>query len=334
MTRRHGQPAFTRSEVLTVVGILALVLAVLLPALAHIRGSSKLARSGSTLAAVEKGLEMFALDFGQYPDSRLRGDPIDWEGRVTDHEPLSGAHWLARALVGHDLGGLDLAAATLDDADLYRCGGSDSVKPVNPTVAQLRSLPRKPLYMGDTRRFVQDNNRTAFPGLPAQVRNSGFNYRPTGRLVVYDDAFGSPILYYRANRHARFPFCRTGDGQAPVGARTDDQLGIYRQQDNAAMAGDEAAKDYGWDFAGTGDETPHGLYAFGLDPPGADEETAAGPVREPSFAGFLRDPAARDGRLLPWHPDRFILIAAGRDGRFGTADDLTNFATTAPAQGT
>jgi hypothetical protein len=44
------------------------------------------------------------------------------------------------------------------------------------------------------------------------------------------------------------------------------------------------------------------------------------------FRGVLHSENARRlGKLQARNPETFILITAGKDGRFGTQDDVTNF---------
>ena len=70
----------------------------------------------ANLTAVEKGIEMFHVDFNQYPDSREGDDPINDLRNAS--KPLAGAHWLARAMLGYDLDGVDSKGLTLQRGDL------------------------------------------------------------------------------------------------------------------------------------------------------------------------------------------------------------------------
>ena len=56
------------------------------------------------------------------------------------------------------------------------------------------------------------------------------------------------------------------------------------------------------------------------------------PTDEPSFASVVLNRQVFEstrqgdkGRLVPFNPDRFLLISAGRDGLYGTSDDIRNF---------
>lgn len=313
--------AFSLIELLTVVAIISLLIGILLPSLSSARDQAKRSKSASLIAAIDNGLEQFANDFKQYPDSRHREDPINWQG--LDHikvKKLNGAHWLARAMGGHDLGGVDTDAVTLDDGDNY--GGAG--QPPRPTVEELSTASRQGIYLKGEM-FARDDDPEKFPGTLNQ--SPAFMYEAKKRLVVYDECFGSPILYYRANTRARNPFCRTGMGPRRIGATNGDLLGIYRHQDNSWITGDDGREnikndetiDWGWDFAGTGQ--PHNLRMFGL----ALGSFEGSDVLSETFVAYMRNPAAPGRLVTPHHPGRFILISAGKDGRFGTDDDINNF---------
>ena len=63
----------------------------------------------SRICMIDQGLEMYRSDHGQYPSSYVRPDPvINWpQSGMPDGALLYGAHWLVRALAGHDLRGID-----------------------------------------------------------------------------------------------------------------------------------------------------------------------------------------------------------------------------------
>jgi len=334
--RRSG---FTLIELLTVVAIISLLIGILLPSLSQARDQAKKAKVAGLLAAVEKGLDMFRNDFGQYPDSSRRGDPIDWTDAPaelgmenldgTANRAMSGAHWLARALVGHDMGGVDAKGNVMKSWDSFPGG-------TNPTYPELVTAERKALYLqGDA--FARDNDRDAFPGTYESGQGPGnLNFWVTKRSVVRDDAFGSPVLYYRANTRTTTPFCRTGDGSGAPGT-TSDVPGVYRFKDNAWITGShlgpDSGGDYGWDFAASGFLPPHPLGVFGdqanLNPASPDYSTfcAAHSVYEHAFICYMHNPSAfkTSKRIWPANGDTFALITAGKDGRFGTDDDVNNF---------
>ena len=45
-----------------------------------------------------------------------------------------------------------------------------------------------------------------------------------------------------------------------------------------------------------------------------------------NFYNFISDPMVSVGGMdMPYNRDSYILISAGMDGEYGTADDMTNF---------
>ena len=107
--RRYRGKVVATLAIITGVVALALIPLWLLPRLADVREEAQRTATRSRLFAISTGLETYRAHpaFGHYPPSRLRPDPItDYEGGTSENR-LSGAHWLARALVGHDLRGVD-----------------------------------------------------------------------------------------------------------------------------------------------------------------------------------------------------------------------------------
>lgn len=329
----RNRKAFSLAELLVVIGIIALLIAILVPALSSIRDKARQTNIAGKLGSIGKGLDIFSTDFGEYPDSTFRYDPIDWQGVYpTKTRQLSGAHWLARAMAGHDLQGVDAQGFTLRDAEALQAQNT----PLR-TVAQLADLPRKSRYVTDDL-FARDNDKTVFPGPNGDdAAGTSFRFLPTGQFVMYEDQFGSPILYYRANRQASEPFCYAGNGKAKPGA-SGDRLGIYRQADNARLAGGPGSgaipATFGWNYSGRCGE--HQMRDFGWDPQPANGLISPR-FSDRSFVGHLADrsvvpagsfnagPDIPPQLVRPHNPERFILLSAGKDMTFGTEDDVGNF---------
>jgi hypothetical protein len=101
---------------------------------------------------------------------------------------------------------------------------------------------------------------------------------------------GMPILYYKANT----------SGIGLVRDQRQEAVSIYRYSDNKGLV-----------------TIPPNKWYFDNDNP---------PVV--GFRNFITDPKViRPQGALPWpyKPDSYILISAGIDGLYGTADDITNF---------
>jgi prepilin-type N-terminal cleavage/methylation domain-containing protein len=323
--RRPRRSGFTLVELLTVIGIISLLIGILLPSLSRARAQAKRLKVSAQIDAIGKGLEMFRNDFDQYPDSRYGEDGIDWEGNLTgtvDTDYLSGAHWLARAMAGHDFQGVDAKGLVLQRKHTLT---------VQPKVADLRldTTPpgrfseRKGTYL-DAPVFAKDNDATKFPNpMP----------NPTGRPVIID-GYGFPVLYYRANPRARYAFSLTGTGANAPNGSADDAPGVYNLSDNAMITGGRArANDgtsaqtsTGWDFTGTG--LLHGISEFGtLNVQNIDTETVPNTHKGKTFTNFFHNESAHEaaGTVRPYNPETFILLSAGADGIFGTEDDVSNF---------
>jgi len=81
-------------EILVVVGIIALLAGMLIPAASTVRKMAKEVKQRAQLTAIELGLAAFKNDYGDYPPS----DPYSWLRNVTDVQNSSGAQKLAEAL--------------------------------------------------------------------------------------------------------------------------------------------------------------------------------------------------------------------------------------------
>ncbi len=346
--RFHRHPrhrtAFTLVELLTVIGIISLLIGILLPSLSRARGQARKVAVAATIDAIGKGLEMFRNDFGAYPDSTSRPDPINWTNGTAYDQYLDGAHWLARALSGHDSLGVDAKGDILRKTVAH----TDRIP-----LADLAESSRKGTYL-EGKVFARDNDsRFQQGGASSYVPQANISI---SRPVVYD-TYNFPILYYRANARSRWSFSRTGLGTAdPTGSNSDDSLGIYNQMDNASITGGYSWNDNyngvilraGWDFAGAGlppgASAIHYLGDFGIYPVAtatlAEKQAAVNlPPWSPSlnqpnpdrrgktFVNYLHNEnALSTGNVVkPLNPDTFILISAGEDGIYGTDDDVTNF---------
>ena len=99
---------------------------------------------------------------------------------------------------------------------------------------------------------------------------------------------GMPILYYRANH----------SGTAHDVNNPDNPANIYNYRDNHAL--------------------------IGLGAPG--EPNAMHPLADPKRFYLHTENLQITSASQPYQSDSFILISAGRDGLYGTADDICNFA--------
>ncbi|MHC5158353.1 MAG: type II secretion system protein, partial [Planctomycetota bacterium] len=98
--KRTRKKAFTIVELLTVMGVIAVLIGLMVPALALVKDYSKRIQQKAQFHGIDMGLEMYKTEFGSYPrsdDNSLLAPP------PVDPTAYCGANKLAEALVGLDL---------------------------------------------------------------------------------------------------------------------------------------------------------------------------------------------------------------------------------------
>ena len=320
--QQHRAPAFTIVELLTVIAIIALLISILVPSLQGARNQAKDVKTRAILHSITTGLEMFRSENERefrvtngYPPS-ARGPDIYQDDIVyTPAETMYGAHWLVHHLFGKDLRGYVPERAvprTLKDKpdEWYKPkpegleGPLDRVGPyLDPDSVELVRTDELP---------GQYNENTIDPDLVAPV-------------IV--DVFGRPILYYVANPFGEIPATATEEPDA------DGKVGVYVHEDNLGFTGTDGDGDgagpaeAGWIFT-----RPHELTAFGDPDPGLIDL----PANLKSFTYYIvdkevleqTDPTGdepEDRTVRAVRSDSFLIISAGRDGIYGTPDDISNF---------
>ena len=294
---KRKKTGFTMVEILTVVGIIAILVAVLVPTLSMVRRIAKETQQKAQLTAIDLALIAFRGDHGDYPPSSWQGSPPE-----TDY---SGAQMLAEALLGWDLMGFHPDSAWRSDGKdasgrdgPYDLTGTDEEREDN-----LRERRGPYVELATANAFRLGNILVDKPGL---FNNYGAVLEPDTFVIC--DTFGvrkvpiaggrtvragTPILYYRANTSRR-----------NMDAEFYDER-IYNAWDN----------DY---LMALGSLTPDGKR-------GKDHPLGAGldALYYYDYNGGIRDPKV----AIPWpyRPDSYILISAGADGLYGTSDDICNF---------
>ncbi len=290
---------FTMIELLTVIGIIALLVGLLIPALNMVNTMAKEAKQKAQLTAIEMALTAFRNDYGDYPESSWDRPPANY----------CGAQKLAEALLGWDLLGFHPKSA-------WRSDGYD--KDHNPVYGQPPSTQNLDERRGP---YLELGSANAYKvGISAPGRKDGLYDEPVPlapNTYVICDAFGvkritltlpnnqterflagTPILYYRANTLSK---------------TLDRSLGtqslIYDVYDNLPFINTQQFPKL--------PPLKKGLRLHKLG-------VAAGTYQ--NFYEYIADPkASTSGTAWPYRPDSYILISAGADGEYGTADDITNF---------
>ena len=95
MKKRNN--AFTLTELLTAIGIVAVLIAILLPSLSKVRAVGYNIKQKGQLSSLDVALEVYRNDFGAYPSS---------SNKDSDGQDYYGSEKLAEALLGYDLLGV------------------------------------------------------------------------------------------------------------------------------------------------------------------------------------------------------------------------------------
>jgi prepilin-type N-terminal cleavage/methylation domain-containing protein len=291
MAVKRKKTGFTMVEILTVVGIIAILVAVLIPALTMVRRIAKETQQKAQLIAIDLALMAFKGDQGYYP-------PSDWPLPPNSRYPC-GAQKLAEALLGWDLLGFhpnsEWNADGEDDfgTEIYHRNLDPTNDPDDRKNLDERRGPYLELATANAFRL----------GVSAPSRRDGLfdNPAPLEKdTFVICDVFGikkitlangeivkagAPILYYRANTSKK----NIDDGEW--------RERIYNAEDNFGLIGLGRIKD--------GRTHAYALYV----------EKFYTDITDPKVAAMK----------WPYRPDSYILISAGADGLYGTSDDICNF---------
>jgi prepilin-type N-terminal cleavage/methylation domain-containing protein len=281
---------FTLVELLAVLGIIAILVALLIPALTTVRKMAKETQQKAQITTIELAIVAFKNDYGDYPPSH----GYDSSGNV-DYS-YCGAQTLAEALVGWDLMGFHPKSAWRADGK-DKDGGSDAYDPPTPDEENLKKRKGPYLELATANAFRLNqlfDSTTPLAGDTFVICDVfGVKSVTIGSKTV---KAGAPILYYRANTSSK-----TIDASSGL---WDDEL-IYNRLDNSNFI----------NFV----KEPADVAKYPSHPT---------PVNPLTITAFFYE-YIRDSKVTaaPWpsRPDSYILISAGSDGLYGTRDDICNF---------
>ena len=289
------KPAFTLIELLTVLSRVALLVGLLIPSLTVIRNSAKEAKQKAQFIEIGLALTAFRNDYGDYPPS----DQLSHDTGVADY---CGAQKLAEALLGRDLLGFHPKSTwSATDPMWY------PPSPPGPTPVNLDQRKGPYLELGTESAF-------RLGGLFGPALAATTPQLAADRFVICDSygvkkvtiapgqtaKAGMPILYYKADTTKK----KFDVTSIPPGSQD-----IYNFMDNFPLI--QVAE-----------------LADGTQPPEPDHPlaTLGGMyLYSPLYKIVDQKIFSATTKLWPHRPDSYILISAGMDGLYGTADDICNF---------
>jgi len=312
MKRTKG---FTIVELLTVMGVIAVLIGLLVPALGLVKDYSKRIQQKAQMHSIDVGIEMFKNEFGNYPESKDNSfaavNPID-------STVYCGANKLAEAMIGWDFLGYHPRSGFT--ANGYNdVNGDGTAEFVYDTTNGIQTgVPGSPYNevngaenIANRKRFIDLENANGFQMqdvyAPAVVTGAGWTKSTN---VVLCDVYakkrlsskktGMPILYYRARTGFQFQDYTNG---------IDDD--IYNYNDNINLLALNSPDD---------NAIQHPLYDRSNDY--ADFESI---ILNQQVLQATVTAANPTGVKRPYRADSFFLLSAGKDGLYGTADDVVNF---------
>lgn len=306
MKKMKNKKAFTLIELLVVMAIIAALIGILSVGLRQVKIKATSLRQKGEFHGMEISIELFQNEFNGYPDSAVVSD---------DGVDVCGAQRLAEAMEGRDELGFHPkskwhpakeAAAGLT---LYDITVDDTRKQRKPVYFELKHsgmyTPEQLWGTGNTGTLQADECPII---TDVFVRNAAAD-------PAIEEKVGTPVLYFKANPTKRFRVDASRQLVDPA-KQSEYTQWIYNFDDNIGLLNLAWLREPGSavDPAGI---APH--YQPRDDYPGVTEPAEL-------FYRIITQRADTNTNIYkPYNSDKYILISAGWDGKYGTDDDLTNY---------
>ena len=320
-TKKANTRGFTIVELLTVMAVIAVLIGLLIPALSLVKDNAKEVQQRAQFHAIDVGLELFKSKFGSYPDSLDNlgtSTPAPVAPLVVDGANYGGAQKLAEALVGWDLLGYHPKAGFRSDGENYFPDSGTfaaSYQFVYDTAAGLDvgsyvEATGEENMKARTGPFLDLENANAYRMYDVYgTVTGGFDQDSIVLCDVYakkrpsGEKTGMPILYFKANTNFTLQDYYADGGASADSDYTDD---VYNYDDNEDLI-----------LLQTAESVP------------VDHEIEISPSADGhrNFEEIILNQQVKSasGVYRPYRASTYILISAGKDGNYGTADDIMNF---------
>ena len=321
--------AFTLVELLIVIGIIGVLVAILLPVASKIRIQAKRTQTLATINLISQGCEQYFSAFGSYPGTFSNGNVLPAmlpgppqtiisftnypNGNPASVQQITSTENMSLSL----LGGLNNSTGALV-YDYNAIGQGAASLNVNKPGKNQAFIEIKPTELTTTFANERFSGQSPAPAIGQWMGNYAApevarpNDSPIPEIL---DSFSSPqpILYIRASR---------GNSGFLSTAAVPSSNAQYDVQELAAY--DFPQADTAYPDPNHPEKTVAYYYpAVPIDPTmpatGTNIKLAAGLA-----AYFGNSELTTSTTLVPLHKDQYILISAGPDGLFGTADDIRN----------
>jgi type II secretory pathway pseudopilin PulG len=301
---------FTIVELLTVMAVIAILIGLLIPALNLVRDNAKKLQQKAQFHSIDVGLELYKSEFGAYPESKDNSfptvDPID-------PSVYCGANKLAEAMVGWDFLGYHPKSGFTADGFNDLDGDGTAQLIYNPTAGFTDGTYTETADQNieNRRKFIDLENANAFEMQDIYEAGTvtGGGWTDSTNIVMGDvyaknrltgKKAGMPILYYRARQGYKFQDY-TLESNSNADATDDD---VYDFRDNENLLALNSPDD---------SSIVHPLYDTVNDLLDFEDIIVNQQVLDTS------------GIRLPYRSETYFLLSAGKDGLYGTADDILNF---------
>ena len=307
---RDIRKGFSLVELLVVMSIIGMLVAIAIPGLNLAKFKAKEGSLRMKLNTISSALESFNGDQGFYPQSSIENALIDdkgagsTDGVINENDPTrrdrhdtyidTGAHRLVRALMGADGLGYQQNGYYAVDSNTGQPVDSSGKSAKRNNYLDTEGFEIKSMNVNGDAETIAAKVEDVSGTYDTSTHGSAWlNTNP----VIRDDLTRNsmPILYYKANKRNYL-------------MASADKTGIYNYSDNSLFT-EVTGMDIQFSLSGTVTKSLNNFAYYIWD----------------TNSGQIDGIQTERAKARPSKKDSFILITAGKDGKYGTADDISSF---------